>query len=307
MNFLLELVNAIDNLFKVSLGTELFDKSATLVYEYAPVFGIALSIYMIFLVAQYYKSGFDDVAVTMSKQVVGLLIITALAFNVQMYTELAKVIYQLPDELASVIVGSSLDKSVIRSSFDTVIKIAMSLINWGSEQIGFTEIVIPLVSILGGILVGFLGSVNLFVLWFYYLVTKLSLALVLLFGPIFLGSMMFPSTRQYGMNWIGQCLNFCLSVAMFAAISTIQLTWIKGKLTQLSNSSVTAEIGGIADVFFIVVFFAVFVILSVIIATNVPNIVAALTGGATAESGVRKLAAMANPALKVLNAIKKGK
>ncbi|WP_230471712.1 type IV secretion system protein, partial [Kingella kingae] len=57
----------------------------------------------------------------------------------------------------------------------------------------------------------------------YYLVAKISLAMVILIGPLFLGMMLFPSTRQYAMNWICQIFNYAVTIALFTILMSVQM------------------------------------------------------------------------------------
>ena len=56
----------------------------------------------------------------------------------------------------------------------------------------------------------------------YYLIAKLSLAMVIVIGPMFIGSMLFPATRQWGMNWIGQTLNYSVTVVFYVILGALQ-------------------------------------------------------------------------------------
>ncbi len=51
-------------------------------------------------------------------------------------------------------------------------------------------------------------EILLAVMFAFYVLGKVSLAMVLMIRPIFIGFGLFPATRQYAMNWIGQCLNY---------------------------------------------------------------------------------------------------
>lgn len=294
MSLVNDAITSIDQFYKISLGENLFKNTGSLISKIAPVFGLGLSVYMCLVIWQYYRNGLDEFVVSLSKQVFGLLIVVALAFNAANYTEIAKAIYDLPDFLAALVTGSSENSSAIKNGIVASFQIATKMVDPALKQAGVTNFVAPLVTILAGVWSLTVSLVTFLILWAFYLLAKVSLALVLLVGPLFVGAMLFPSTRQYGMNWIGQCLNFSVTAALLAGISTLQIAWVEEKVLYVTNQ--LPEKLAIMGVIGVAMYFTIFAIICIIVALNVPSITSALTGGATATFNARTLAAAVNPA-----------
>lgn len=65
----------------------------------------------------------------------------------------------------------------------------------------------------------FILNCLLFVLALVYMtIAKFGLAITMVLGPIFIGFLMFPATRQWFMNWISMMLNFTLIYILVIAI-----------------------------------------------------------------------------------------
>lgn len=130
---------------------------------------------------------------------------------------------------------------------------------------------------IAAILVLLLGGLFFGIIMAFYVVTKLSLAMVLLIGPLFIGMMLFPSTRQYCMNWIGQILNYSVTIAFFTLLSMLQMEFFDNMLKPI----ITREFENYAMVYGIMPLFIISTIAFVIVAWSIPSIASALTGGAS--------------------------
>ena len=133
----------------------------------------------------------------------------------------------------------------------------------------------------------------------FYMVAKISLALVLMIGVFFMGCLLFPSTRQYGMNWIGQCLNHIITCTMFVLLTKVQMAVFDKTVNTALN-------GGVLDYVAVEMLPPVFLlqtIIFVIIVFNIPSIASALTGGAAVQGASRHLMSLAR-APEVVEAIK---
>lgn len=289
------LIDILDKVFKVTLGDNLFAKAGDIIAQVSPLFAIGFSIYILLMVFHYYQRGVDVSAVELGKQLAGWLIVLALAFNAAEYTKLANLIYKAPDWLASVVTGNNPDNSAMKSGVDNVLAMGVDVAEWARKESGTFDFFTPLVGALAAGFIQMLGIVSILFLWIYYLINKTMLALNLLVGPLFVGSMLFPSTRQYGMNWIGQCLNYTLTVALLAAVTTLQIAFLNGQITMMSENLGLDKVTP-AHVLILACKFFVFAIMSFLVTLNIPNLAQALTGGAMAESGAGKAVSMATGA-----------
>lgn len=109
--------------------------------------------------------------------------------------------------------------------------------------------------------------------------------MVILIGPLFIGSMLFPATRQWGMNWIGQILNYALTVTFFTILGALQNDFFVNHM----QNAFSGESFSVAEVIMTLPVFITGTILFIIVAWNIPSIAAALTGGASANGFSRSL------------------
>ncbi len=257
------------------LGTNLFAQSANLISSIAPLFSIGFGIYFMIIILNAYGRGFDGNAIDFAKKTVAWLIIIACAFNAGQYQKIAGMLYEFPEWLAGAINGS-FDVGAIDVAWDSITQ-AVSQITEKAADIYF-DMADKLMYYMAAVILIFCGAVFFGIVVAYYLVAKVSLAMVLLIGPLFLGMMLFSSTRQYAMNWISQIFNYAVTIALFTILMSVQMNifenHIKNLITEPWHSFV--QILGILPVFLLVT------MLLVIVAFNIPSIASALTGGAGA-------------------------
>lgn len=211
----------------VNMGTSLFESAGNLISSIAPVFSTLFGIYLLMVMFSYWQGGgIDEMFVDFAKRMITCCFLVVLAFNASYYHELANLIYVLPDDIAKAFgsveySGGALDKIVDDVNIVTdELALQRSRLNILDVGTRFDySLVIYSIEIFMGILltVGFA----------FYLLSKISLAMVLMIGPIFIGFGLFQVTRQYSMNWIGQCLNYVFTIVLFSVLGSMMLTFIK--------------------------------------------------------------------------------
>lgn len=264
----------------VNMGTSLFESAGNLISNIAPVFSTLFGIYLLMVMVSFWQGGgIDEMFVDFIKRMILFAFLVALAFNASHYHELANIIYVLPDDLAKAFgdveySGGALDKIV--DDVNTVTdKLELQQNNLGLTEFGLYmkyTIVIWQIEIFMGIL--------LTVLFAFYILAKVSLALVLMIGPIFIGFGLFPSTRQYAMNWVGQCLNYVFNILLLSLIGSMMLVFIKDYVDIMGvEDIVTAGTLGIILFFTLIVF--------VLLCWMTPQLASALTGGGAIQGSMR--------------------
>lgn len=274
-----------ENLFTTllqGLGSDFFGKAANIVNAIAPLFAIGFGIYVMIVALNAYNRGLDEYALDMMQRVFGWLIIIACAFNASQYVEIAQALYTLPEFLSEAVNGQPYNGNVIdgeiekfkQTVFEQVARAKETATNWYDFDIKLA------MDIFGFMLI-FIGYVFFGVIAAFYLVAKISLAMVLLTGPIFIGAMLFPATRQWGMNWIGQVLSYSMMIMFYVVVAAVQLSFYRSNLyTSLLALGEIKALTGLIFVPLIGMFaFAAFVFL--VVAWNVPTLATALTGGAS--------------------------
>lgn len=286
---------------------KLWEHSAELIASIAPIFSLAFGLYILLQVWHYHNKGFDDSLVDLSRRFVGWFVIIVLAFNAGSYKEVANAAYQLPDALASAVSGGDYSANAIDKSFQTAHTKFKDLYK-KTDLISATEFGYYLAAI-GSVTLMFLMTLAFYTLMFaYYLVAKISLAAILIVGPFFLGSLLFPSTRQWGMNWINQIANYSVTIALFVVLGIIHInvadtilsTALDGALNlkeetgwfgeYVDGAALTAAILlGLPIVFFATIIF-------ILVAWSVPSIANALTGGAGISGHAREFGTLSKVA-----------
>ena len=268
--------------FVVKFGTELFNNVGTFISNVSPLFASGFCLYIVIIALDAYNRGLDDNIIDLSKRIIGWLIIIAFAFNASQYSSLAQIIYNMPETLSQ-----AFGKSVDIKMFDSA-ALAMDVIgaqlNLARMDLDITDAgnILALWAIEGWL--RFCTNVLLSVVFAYWVIAKIVLALNLMVGPMFIGAMLFPGTRQYGMNWIGQCLNSILTIGLLSVLAGIEIQTFKEHIdnakmaiTQASNMEAIGVALGL------IILFTAMTILFVLAAWKVPAMATALTGGASLE------------------------
>ncbi|MDF7675960.1 type IV secretion system protein [Neisseriaceae bacterium ESL0693] len=268
--------SSLADMFTVKLGSDLFSHTSSLISGIAPFFSICFGIYVLLVITNGYGRGFDENILDFSKRMFGWLIVIACAFNAAQYAKLANIIYNMPEELCSLFntsFGAGIFDSASAKLEELIDKLVLydrglNVFQVGSHLVMSLLVIFP-VSICGYTVLG--------VSFAFYAVAKISLALVLAVGPLFLGAMLFPATRQYAMNWIGQCLNYIISILMLSIISSILIDFFNDKILSLGGG----EFSSVAQAMLLPAPFLLMTLFFLIVIWNIPQITSALTGGAS--------------------------
>lgn len=278
-------------LFTTDIVNILKDTVAGVIEQIAPLFLAGFSIYVILLSLNWLREGVDENLLGTAKSMVGWLFIIALAFNASNFMMLATIAYELPDKLGAVFMSVDFeDTSPFAKILDEVGKIRSKL-KTAADELPWYQF--PIVQ---RFYLDFAGSVMqlcalaLFILVFaFYLIAKISLLLTLFLGPIFIGFMLYPSTRQYGMNWIGQILNYTFTILLYILTNAIVMQVATHVFTTI-NKNLNDHVPAFAAMYAAIVVVVVTILMFFVI-FNIPGIASALTGGAsiTASGGMRTL------------------
>lgn len=259
------------------MGTDLFDKSADLITSIAPLFSMGFGIYFMIIILNAYGRGFDGNAIDLAKKTVAWLIIIACAFNAGQYQKIANMAYEFPEWLASTFNGN-FESSAIDTAWDSIM-LAVENILVATSKLPLKEFADKLIMWIAAGMLVLLGAIFFGITVAYYLVAKLSLAMVLLIGPLFLGMMLFSSTRQYAMNWISQIFNYSVTISFFTILMSLQMKFFETHIIKTLNDS---EFHSAAQLFLVFPILVTATMIFIIVALNIPSIASALTGGAGA-------------------------
>jgi len=273
------------------LGQNLLDKTGDFIGQVTPLFVACFSFYVLLVIWDYYNSSLDVLAVDFLKKCCGWMLIIGLSLAPATYMKLAHIIYGMPDEIAGIFAGGY---KVDASAMDASWKLLMDLLDKISElhdQHQWYEIAVHFGLVIKiGLVITICGALVVGLSFAFYMVAKISLALVLMIGPVFLGCLLFPATRQYAINWIGQCLNHILTCTMFVLLVKIQMAAFDKAINMAMS-------GGIADYAAAEVLPPLFLLQTIIflvVVFNIPSIASALTGGAAVSGASRHMMSLAS-------------
>lgn len=270
------------------MGTNLFQKSNNMISGIAPVFQIGFGIYILLIAFDYYKRGFDENVVDLGKRMIGWLLIIAFAFNSSQYQKLANIMWMLPENLSGLLGTSTYTASALDTQSNNILKMMENIFAYASS-LDMLQVSDKLMLYIGGTVAVILAYLFFLITFAYYLIAKLSLAMVIVIGPMFIGSMLFPATRQWGMNWIGQILNYSVTVVFYVILGALQNDFFKNQLER----AVVGEIGSVAQVVGLIPLFFLSTTIFILVAWSIPSISSALTGGASVNGFSRTVMSMA--------------
>lgn len=270
------------------MGTNLFQKSNNMISGIAPVFQIGFGIYILLIAFDYYKRGFYENVVDLGKRMIGWLLIIAFAFNSSQYQKLANIMWMLPENLSGLLGTSTYTASALDTQSNNILKMMENIFAYASS-LDMLQVSDKLMLYIGGTVAVILAYLFFLITFAYYLIAKLSLAMVIVIGPMFIGSMLFPATRQWGMNWIGQILNYSVTVVFYVILGALQNDFFKNQLER----AVVGEIGSVAQVVGLIPLFFLSTTIFILVAWSIPSISSALTGGASVNGFSRTVMSVA--------------
>lgn len=270
------------------MGTNLFQKSNNMISGIAPVFQIGFGIYILLVAFDYYKRGFDENVVDLGKRMIGWLLIIAFAFNSSQYQKLTNIMWMLPENLSGLLGTSTYTASALDTQSNNILKMMENIFAYAAS-LDMLQVSDKLMLYIGGTVAVILAYLFFLITFAYYLIAKLSLAMVIVIGPMFIGSMLFPATRQWGMNWIGQILNYSVTVVFYVILGALQNDFFKNQLER----AVVGEIGSVAQVVGLIPLFFLSTTIFILVAWSIPSISSALTGGASVNGFSRTVMSVA--------------
>lgn len=270
------------------MGTDLFSKSGNLISGITPIFQIGFGIYIFLVALDAYNRGFNENVMDLGKRMFGWLLIIAFAFNSSQYQKIANILWMLPENLSGLLGTSTYTASVLDTQSNNILTMMENIFAYAAE-LDVLQVSDKLMLYIGGSVAVLLAYLFFIITFAYYLIAKLSLAMVILIGPLFIGSMLFPATRQWGMNWIGQILNYSVTVVFFVILGSLQNDFFQKHL----QNAVVGEIASVAQVVGLIPLFFLSTTIFILVAWSIPSIASALTGGASVNGFSRTVMSMA--------------
>jgi type IV secretion system protein VirB6 len=267
MGIATQLEEAIDLLLKSFVS----DKSAALCEALIPLAITGLTIHLVVMSFAIMRGEADDSVHTMTKRLFRVSLIAGIALNAGVYQSIIL-------DGTEGLIGATLEAFSGFSSVGQVIDDAAKPFAdleqklWSSAVVGFWPnfgIIVAAIGVaIAEVLIVVIGLG-------FYLLAKVALCLVMAIGPIYLLCAMWPGTEKYTESWIGQALNYAV-LKILVGVSVLLLTDFASKYA--GHISVNTDAVNVikATTGLLCCSGAL-----VVVMLNLPQLAAALSGGAS--------------------------
>ena len=177
--------------------------------------------------------------------------------------------HTLPDTLSQAIGGAT--NTDVGTAFDNFFARAVYL----GEKIAKTATPINLAPLLLSVAVYGVGALAAALGFGVVLLAKVSLALIIALGPIFIACALFDATRRFFFGWLSQAVNYVLLMALILVVFQLILAMVTDQWSAIDGMDAVA--GGLL--------FIALCILGAIFFLQTPAIAAGVAGGASAGLG----------------------
>lgn len=214
-------------------------------------------------------------------RIVRLSLITGIAMNIGNYnTYVVDFLWRTPEALAGVITQSSLLPEPKAHYLDSVVKqyYDQFALYWASgsfsaEGLGFIAIAF-LIFACGVLVTGYAA--------FLLAMAKITLALMLSLGPLFLLFAIFDATKQFFNSWLGQALNALFIPVLASGVITLIMVVIQSGFMKMGGGSSATAL--LAPSLPLAMGLVVASLIAFLILYQLPSISAALGGGLALSS-----------------------
>ncbi|MEX3968137.1 type IV secretion system protein [Paraburkholderia sp. EG286B] len=265
--------------------------SARMTSLISPLVAACFSLYVLLVLVSYWRGHNDSPISDFLLKMAGWAAVLTLGMNISYYSEYVVPFFNgLGDDLSTALMGGN----SLSSGLDTLLNLYIQAISsmysgLKAYQIGlFVEVSVLAICIL------LVGVPFLAIAAAYIILAKFALGLLLALGPAFVVAALFPATRQFFQNWVGQCLNYGLLVALFGAVGAIEVSFMTSVLPKsfsvgdvMLTYAIEGKIIGAGLVF-------------IVVSLSMPSLASQLAGGVGISSMVGKLGNAAGAAMRVM-------
>lgn len=258
-----------------SLTTYVGDTAASVIGAITPVVTTLLTIYVVFWGLSIMRGAISEPITDGAGRIVRLAVITGIALETGRYsTYISGWLFNAPDAMAAYVAGGGFAPTSNVQFLDSLMSnmydfgLAYSDKASANSTIGIPDLPMLIMAYgiwAAGILLTGYGA-------FLLVIAKITLAITLAIGPIFLILTIFEATKKFFDSWLGQVLNAVFQTILTAASIKLILTLVQAYLSDAS--------GVAADPSFNQALPAIaYAIIGVLVLMQVPSIAGALGGG----------------------------
>lgn len=272
----IQLFTSMTNSFDQNVLNTISSGSTRIISLISPLMAVCFSIYVLLVCWGYWQGRNDDPIDDFMRRVVTWTFILTCGMNIQFYST-----YVVPffNGLGEQLAGTLTDGSNPVSGLDNLLNAYINAAQAIYLQSSGLRIIAAIWTIA---LMIILGAPFMAIAIAYIILAKFALGLLLALGPLFISAALFPPVRQFFWNWVGQCMNYVLLVALFAAACALQVNFAMG-IVPLDGSPSLAQ----------VIELDVMGLSFWIISLNLPGLASSLAGGVGISTMVGKLGTVA--------------
>jgi type IV secretion system protein VirB6 len=247
----------------------------------SPLMAVCFSIYVLLILWTYWQGRNDEPINDFLMRMATWAVILTAGMNIQFYTEYVVPFFNgLGEQLAGAVTNGGNEVSGLDSLLNAYINAAQAIYAQASGIKVIAAVwTIALMIIFGGPFMA-IGIA-------YIILAKFALELLLTLGPLFISAALFPPSRQFFWNWVGQCMNYVLLVTLFAAACALEVNFAMGIIPANNGSPSIAQIIEL-DIMGLSFW---------VISLNLPGLASALAGGVGISTMVGRLGGVARMAM----------
>lgn len=268
--------------------------SANMISLVSPLVAAGFSLYVLLVLLSYWRGHNDSPIVDFLLKMAGWGAVLTAGMNISYYSEYVVPFFNgLGDDLSRALMGGT----DLSNGLDTLLSLYISAIKTMYDGLTWTDVGLYVeVSVLATCIL-MVGVPFLAIAAAYIILAKFALGLLLALGPAFIVTALFPATRQFFQNWMGQCLNYGLLVALFGAVGALEVGFMTSVLPKsfsvqdvMLTYTLEGKIIGAGLVF-------------IVVSLSMPSLASQLAGGVGISSMVGKLGNAANMAMRAMRVV----
>lgn len=273
----------IDNLVQ----SQIAGKTAELMNMLSPIFLSAFIIYVMLVFWSYWQNpNPESTMIDLIKRILVWGIIISCSINIGTYNNtVVPIVLGLGDGLSQAFSGNVGSNA---SSLDALASQIVDLVNANAQKAWETDGIVETIgavidTTINNAIILIASAIFLVIAAAYIILTKVFLAILAVIGPMFIACFLFPATRQFGMAWVNQVVNYSFLMLFINIAGGFFIAYINdvlGAMTAGLGQGTTLD-GVIATSAIMQVVLAT--LLFVVILLKLPELASGLAGGVAAN------------------------
>lgn len=267
-----QLFTAMTTAFDQNVLNTIASGSTRIISLISPLMATCFSIYVLLILWTYWQGRNDEPVNDFLMRMATWALILTCGMNIQFYSDyVVPFLNGLGEQLAGALNNGNNPVSGLDNLLNAYINAAQSIYTQASGLKVIAAVwTIALMIIFGGPFMAIAIA--------YIILAKFALGILLALGPLFISAALFPPSRQFFWNWVGQCMNYVFLVTLFAAACSLEVNFAMSIVPQNGSPS-------LAQVIYLDIMGLAFWVISL----NLPGLASSLAGGVGISTMVGKL------------------